>query len=196
MAVPSPEGWLNNVSTHQPDWVFLSASVPRAALRSALGYLLLPLWGGRIGSRPEARGQRREGTAKQPENFGAILRRYPRITQIAGTVPGYFLRCALVSIPRSQGDPAEVSLSVLETGPDLGRTDRPVRTILCSRRASVPRGGASLCPGLSPFAPVGRTDREQARGEREQPNSRKTLARSSAGIQGSRCMSLSLARVQ
>ena len=56
------------------------ASVPRAALRSALGYLLLPLWGGRIGSRPEARGQRREGTAKQPENFGAILRRYPRIT--------------------------------------------------------------------------------------------------------------------
>jgi hypothetical protein len=56
------------------------ASVPRAALRSALGYLLLPLWGGRIGSRPEARGGRRERTAKQPENFGAILRRYPRIT--------------------------------------------------------------------------------------------------------------------
>ena len=56
------------------------ASVPRAALRSALGYLLLPLWGRRIGSRPEARGGRPEGTAKQPENFGAILRRYPRIT--------------------------------------------------------------------------------------------------------------------
>ncbi len=36
------------------------ASVPRAALRSALGYLLLPLWGGRIGSRPEARGGRPE----------------------------------------------------------------------------------------------------------------------------------------
>ena len=30
--------------------------------------------------REQARGQRREGTAKQPENFGAILRRYPRIT--------------------------------------------------------------------------------------------------------------------
>ena len=56
------------------------ASVPRAALRCALGYLLLPLWGRRIGSRPEARGVRLEGTAKQPENFGAILRRYPRIT--------------------------------------------------------------------------------------------------------------------
>jgi hypothetical protein len=49
--------------------------------------------------REQARGQRREGTAKQPENFGAILRRYPRITQNAGTVPAYFLRCALVSIP-------------------------------------------------------------------------------------------------
>ena len=32
------------------------------------------------GQRPEARGERREGTAKQPENFGAILSRYPRIT--------------------------------------------------------------------------------------------------------------------
>jgi N-acetylglucosamine-6-phosphate deacetylase len=41
---------------------------------------ILPLWGGRIGSRPEARGGRRERTAKQPENFGAILSRYPRIT--------------------------------------------------------------------------------------------------------------------
>ena len=81
----------------------LRASVPRAALRYALGYLILPLWGGRIGSRPEARGQRREGTAKQPENFGAILRRYPRITQNAGTLPGYFLRCALVSIPVLKG---------------------------------------------------------------------------------------------
>ncbi len=28
------------------------ASVPRAALRSALGYLLLPLWGGRIDPSP------------------------------------------------------------------------------------------------------------------------------------------------
>ena len=28
------------------------------------------------------------------------------------------------------------------------------------------QGGASLCPGLSPFAPLGRTDREQARGQR------------------------------
>ena len=28
----------------------------------------------------QARGQRREGTAKQPEDFGAILSRYPRIT--------------------------------------------------------------------------------------------------------------------
>ena len=35
---------------------------------------------------------RREGIVKQPENFGAILRRYPRITQNAGTGPGYFLR--------------------------------------------------------------------------------------------------------
>jgi hypothetical protein len=62
------------------------------------------------GQRREARGGRPEGTAKLPEKFGAILRRYPRITQNAGTVPGYFsqnagtvpgyfLRCALVSIP-------------------------------------------------------------------------------------------------
>ena len=47
--------------------------------------------------REQARDQRREGTAKQPENFGAILRRYPkdhdacRFTQNAGTVPVYFL---------------------------------------------------------------------------------------------------------
>ena len=56
--------------------------------------------------------------------------------------------------------------------------------------ALLTQGGASLCPGLSPFAPLGRTDREQARGQREQPNSRKTLVRSSEDIQGSRCMSL------
>jgi hypothetical protein len=149
------------------------ASVPRAALRSALGYLLLPLWGGRIGSRPEARGQRpeargqrreargerREGTAKQPENFGAILSRYPRITQNAGTVPGYFLRCALVSIPSSQGDPAEVSLRVLQNRPKFGPNGSPRANdpMLPSRKRT--QGGASLCPGLSPFAPLGRTDR-------------------------------------
>ena len=104
----------------------------------------MPLWGRRIGSRPEARGQRLEGTAKQPENFGAILSRYPRITQNAGTqnagtVPGYFLRCALVSIPRSQGDPADVLLSVLENRPNLGRTVRLGRAHQCSLRARVPR---------------------------------------------------------
>jgi hypothetical protein len=52
LAVPSPKGWHNNLSTHRPDWVFLSASVPRVALRSALGYLILPLWGGRIDPSP------------------------------------------------------------------------------------------------------------------------------------------------
>jgi hypothetical protein len=41
--------------------------------------------------------------------------------------------------PNSQGDPAEVSLSVLENRPDLGRTVRPGQTIQCSRCASVPR---------------------------------------------------------
>ncbi len=41
--------------------------------------------------------------------------------------------------PSSQGDPADVSLSVLENCPDLGRTVRLGRTIQCSRRASVPR---------------------------------------------------------
>ena len=30
------------------------------------------------------------------------------------------------------------------------------------------QGGASLCPGLSHFAPLGRTDREQARGQRRE----------------------------
>ena len=50
-------------------------------------------------------GQRPEGTAKQPENSGAILSRYPRITmhvasrKTRGLSPGYFSRCALVSIP-------------------------------------------------------------------------------------------------
>ncbi len=39
----------------------------------------------------------------------------------------------------SQGDPAEVSLSVLENFPDLGRRVRLGRAIQCSRRASVPR---------------------------------------------------------
>jgi len=48
-------------------------------------------------------------------------------------------RCALVSIPSSQGVPAYVSLSVLENRPDLGRTVLLGRAIQCSRRASVPR---------------------------------------------------------
>ena len=30
------------------------------------------------------------------------------------------------------------------------------------------QGGASLCPGLSHFAPLGPTDREQARGQRRE----------------------------
>ena len=42
------------------------------------------------GERLEAIGVMREGTAKQPENFGAIISRY-QMTQNAGTVPGYFL---------------------------------------------------------------------------------------------------------
>ena len=70
--------------------------------------------------------------------------------------------------PSSQGDPAKVSHSVLENRPDLGRTDRLGRAIQCSRRAKRTQGGASLCPGLSPFAPLGRTDREQARGQRRE----------------------------
>jgi hypothetical protein len=36
------------VSDHQPDRLSLSATVPRAALRFALGYLILPLWGGGV----------------------------------------------------------------------------------------------------------------------------------------------------
>ena len=47
-------------------------------------------------------------------------------------------RNALVSIPRSQGNPAYVSLTVLENRQNLGRTYRPVRTIQCSRRAVLP----------------------------------------------------------
>ena len=37
-------------------------------------------------SREQARGERREGTAKQPENFGAIISRYKVITQRATEV--------------------------------------------------------------------------------------------------------------
>ena len=106
----------------------------------------------------QARGQRREGTAKQPENFGAILRRYPRITQNAGTVPGYFLRCVLVSIPvlkeillmsrLASSKTAQIWAERFAWG---GRSNAPV--------AKRTQGGASLCPGLSPFAPLGRTDR-------------------------------------
>ncbi len=40
--------------------------------------------------------------------------------------------------PSSQGDPAYVSLTVLENRQNLGRTYRPVRTIQCSRRAVLP----------------------------------------------------------
>ena len=38
----------------------------------------------------------------------------------------------------AQGDPAYGSLNVLANRPDLGRTDRPVRAIQCSRRAVLP----------------------------------------------------------
>jgi hypothetical protein len=40
LAVPSPKGWLNNVSTHQPDWGFLSAAYPgrRFALPWAISF--------------------------------------------------------------------------------------------------------------------------------------------------------------
>ena len=97
--------------------------------------------------REQARGQRREARGNS-QTAGKLWCDPPqvskdhdacRFTQNAGTVPGYFLRCALVSIPRSQGDLAYVSLSVLENRPDLGRTYRLGRTIQCSRRASVPR---------------------------------------------------------
>jgi hypothetical protein len=131
----------------------------RFALPWAISFCPFGADGSGAGQRPEAGGERREGTAKQPENFGAILSRYPRITQNAGTVPGYFLRCALVSIPSSQGDPAEVSLRVLQNRPKFGPNGSPRANdpMLPSRKRT--QGGASLCPGLSPFAPLGRTDR-------------------------------------
>jgi hypothetical protein len=44
----------------------------------------------------------------------------------------------VVSIHRSQGDPAYVSLTFLENRQNLGRTYRPVRMIQCSRRAVLP----------------------------------------------------------
>jgi hypothetical protein len=40
--------------------------------------------------------------------------------------------------PSSQGDPADVSLSVLENRQNLGRTVRPVRAIQCPDRAVLP----------------------------------------------------------
>ncbi len=51
-----------------------------------------------------------------------------------GLLAGQFKVC-LDFYPSSQGDPADVSLSVLENRPDLGRTYRLVRAIQCSRRA-------------------------------------------------------------
>ena len=56
-----------------------------------------------------------------------------------GDCPRVFLKVRPCFYPSSQGDPAYVSLSVLENRPDLGRTVRLGRTIQCSRRASVPR---------------------------------------------------------
>ena len=43
-------------------------------------------------SREQARGDRREGTAKQPENFGAIISRYQMITMQATEVLRFQLR--------------------------------------------------------------------------------------------------------
>ena len=59
----------------------------------------------------------------------------------------------------SQGDPADVSLSVLEKPPRFGPSVSSSASdpMLPLRKRT--QGGASLCPGLSPFAPLGRTDR-------------------------------------
>jgi hypothetical protein len=55
-----------------------------------------------------------------------------------GDCPRVFLKVRPCFYPDSQGDPADVSLSVLQNRPDLGRTDRTVRTIQCSCRAVLP----------------------------------------------------------
>ena len=70
-----------------------------------------------------------------------------------GPLAGRFkvLRCFY---PSSQGDPAVVSLSVLENSQDLGRTDRLGRAIQCSRRASDP-GLRFALPWAISFCPFG-----------------------------------------
>ena len=112
--------------------------------------------------REQARGQRPEARGNS-QTAGKLWCDPPqvskdhdacRFTQNAGTVPGYFLRCALVSIHCSQGDPAYVSLSVLENRPDLGRTVRLGRTIQCSRRATYP-GRRFALPWAISFCPFG-----------------------------------------
>jgi hypothetical protein len=59
-------------------------------------------------------------------------------------------------------------LTVLENRPRFmpNGSSRASDPMLPSRKRT--QGGASLCPGLSPFAPLGRTDREQARGQRRE----------------------------
>jgi hypothetical protein len=106
----------------------------RFALPWAISFCPFGADGSGAGQRPEARGNSQTAgklwcdPPQVSQDHDAC-----RFTQNAGTVPAYFLRCALVSIPVSQGDPAYVSLSVLENRQNLGRT------IQCFRRASVPR---------------------------------------------------------
>ena len=166
-----------NGSPRANDPMLPSRNVPRAALRSALGYLLLPLWGGRIGSRPEARGQRPEARGGRREARGnnqTAGKLWCDPQQVSkdhakrGDCPRVFLMVRRCFYPSSQGDPAYVSLAVLENRPDLGRTVRPVRTIQCSRRASVPRAALRSALGYLLLPLWGRRigSRPEARGKR------------------------------
>ena len=77
-------------------------------------------------------------------------------------------RCVLISIPTRLGSRylclAWRPRKMPRFGPNVSpRANDPM---LPSRKRT--QGGASLCPGLSPFAPLGRGDREQARGQRRE----------------------------
>ena len=104
------------------------------------------------GERREARGGRREARGNS-QTAGKLWCDPQQVSKDhdacrlkRGDCPRVFLKVRPCFYPSSQGDPAYVSLSVLENRQNLGRTDRLVRAIQRSRRASVPR--ASLRSAL------------------------------------------------
>ena len=107
-----------------------------------------------------------------------------------------FFACKFCGIASSLGFCLKLPEAVSSASPRLGTietivlpwdADAPVAQAYPGRRFALP-WAISFCPFGADGSGAGQ--RREAGGEREQPNSRKTLVRSSEGIQESRCMSL------